>query len=168
MKNKTVKIIALCVCFAVICGVVASTSALALWQNSDEYVRLDNDKLRRVQGSVTLLDNKGSVLCEPASVGGKKQTSIAALPKHVYMAFVAVEDKRFFRHGGVDVVRVASALLTNLKSGGKKEGAHHHPTTDKKHAPQRRKNLQAQTERNDTGARVGTQVFQDGNTGNVP
>ena len=123
MKNKTVKIIALCVCFAVICGVVASTSALALWQNSDEYVRLDNDKLRRVHGSVTLLDNKGSVLCEPASVGGKKQTSIAALPKHVYMAFVAVEDKRFFRHGGVDVVRVASALLTNLKSGGKKEGA---------------------------------------------
>ena len=61
MKNKTVKIIALCVCFAVICGVVASTSALALWQNSDEYVRLANDKLRRVQGSVTLLDNKGSV-----------------------------------------------------------------------------------------------------------
>lgn len=123
MKNKTVKIIALCVCFAVICGVVASTSALALWQNSDEYVRLDNDKLSRVQGSVTLLDNKGSVLCEPASVGGKKQTSIAALPKHVYMAFVAVEDKRFFRHDGVDIVRVASALLTNLKSGGKKEGA---------------------------------------------
>ena len=39
------------------------------------------------------------------------------------MAFVAVEDKRFFKHDGVDVVRVASALLTNLKSGGKKEGA---------------------------------------------
>ncbi len=38
-------------------------------------------------------------------------------------AFVALEDKRFFKHKGYDVVRIAGAAVKNLKSGGVREGA---------------------------------------------
>lgn len=37
-------------------------------------------------------------------------------------AFVALEDKRFFKHSGVDYYRTAGAMLNNLKAGYFKEG----------------------------------------------
>ena len=44
------------------------------------------------------------------------------VPGRVAGAFLAVEDKRFFRHAGVDYRRVAGAMLRNLQSGGFAEG----------------------------------------------
>src|SRR5574338_45413 len=37
-------------------------------------------------------------------------------------AVLAVEDQRFYEHGGVDVVRIAGALLSNIRSGRRGEG----------------------------------------------
>ena len=48
---------------------------------------------------------------------------IDSLPKHVQDAFVAVEDKRFWKHGGVDWRRVLGALVSNVKAGGVAEGS---------------------------------------------
>ena len=38
---------------------------------------------------------------------------IATLPPYVQQAFIAVEDKRFYRHGGLDYRRIAGAALRN-------------------------------------------------------
>lgn len=46
-----------------------------------------------------------------------------SLPKHVGDAFIAIEDQRFWDHGGVDVQRVFGAMLQNVRSGGVQEGA---------------------------------------------
>src|SRR5215216_42266 len=40
----------------------------------------------------------------------RTSVSIRTLPKYVGQAFVAVEDKRFYQHSGVDLVGVAGAL----------------------------------------------------------
>ena len=50
-------------------------------------------------------------------------TELDSLPRHVPDAFVAVEDRRFREHGGVDWRRVAGAALVNLRAGGIREGA---------------------------------------------
>lgn len=42
---------------------------------------------------------------------------LATLPPYVPRAFVAVEDKRFYRHSGLDYFRILSANLQNLVSG---------------------------------------------------
>jgi penicillin-binding protein 1A len=44
--------------------------------------------------------------------GRQVRTSVAlrTLPRHVSAAFIAVEDKRFYQHNGVDVVGIAGAL----------------------------------------------------------
>ncbi|MGQ0813304.1 MAG: penicillin-binding protein 1A [Gemmatimonadota bacterium] len=42
---------------------------------------------------------------------------IATLPDHVQQAFVAVEDKRFYRHDGLDYRRIFTAAIRNLLSG---------------------------------------------------
>ena len=44
------------------------------------------------------------------------------LPAHVPAAFIAVEDKRFYEHEGVDWRRVPAAALANLVAGGVREG----------------------------------------------
>jgi len=51
----------------------------------------------------------GSLIGE---IGRQWRTSVAlrSLPKHVYQAFVAVEDHRFYQHDGVDMVGVAGAI----------------------------------------------------------
>ncbi|WP_420125696.1 penicillin-binding protein 1A [Longimicrobium sp.] len=42
---------------------------------------------------------------------------IDSLPNHVPMAFVAIEDKRFFEHEGVDPVRIVAAVRDNIIKG---------------------------------------------------
>ena len=45
------------------------------------------------------------------------------LPKDMVNAVLAAEDKRFFEHGGFDVVRVLGAALADLKIGHRAQGA---------------------------------------------
>ncbi|MCH9647950.1 MAG: PBP1A family penicillin-binding protein [Deltaproteobacteria bacterium] len=45
------------------------------------------------------------------------------LPEMLQHAIVALEDKKFFRHGGVDATGILRAALTNMRHGRKKEGA---------------------------------------------
>ncbi|MEX0891672.1 MAG: PBP1A family penicillin-binding protein, partial [Gemmatimonadota bacterium] len=47
---------------------------------------------------------------------------IDSLPEHVPEAFVAMEDRRFWDHGGVDWRRAVGAALTSLRAGGAEEG----------------------------------------------
>lgn len=45
------------------------------------------------------------------------------IPEHVKDAFLAIEDKRFFHHRGVDVMRIIAALITNIRKGEIVQGA---------------------------------------------
>ncbi len=55
----------------------------------------------------------GSLIGE---IGNEWRTSVSirTLPKYVGEAFIAVEDKRFYQHNGVDVVGIAGAIKDNL------------------------------------------------------
>lgn len=50
-------------------------------------------------------------------------TPIAEIPQHLINAVIAVEDARFFEHPGLDVMGIMRAMWTNLRKGGKIEGA---------------------------------------------
>lgn len=48
--------------------------------------------------------------------------AIAEVPPHLVDAIYAIEDRRFEEHNGVDLRRIAGALLANLRAGGIREG----------------------------------------------
>ncbi len=71
--------------------------------------------------SLTFLASDGSIIARrgPAPV---EEIDAAALPDHVRHAFIAIEDRRFEDHGGIDVRGLARAMLANLQAGGVVEG----------------------------------------------
>lgn len=53
----------------------------------------------------------------------RKLISIDQIPEHVIDAFIAVEDKRFYQHGGIDFKSVLRAVYRDLLAFDKVEGA---------------------------------------------
>ena len=58
----------------------------------------------------------------PTSRRRSADRAAVSLPSLVPQAFLAVEDQRFYEHGGVDWQRVGGAVLANLRAGGFAEG----------------------------------------------
>ena len=123
MKRKFWKIFATVIAATIILCVLAGVLLINLFRHSKEFVSFDGNKLTEVYSALTVLDDDGQQIDEPLYIDDRKQIPLSALHDYTYMAFVAVEDKRFFQHSGIDYKRVAGATLHNLKSRSYKEGA---------------------------------------------
>ena len=123
MKKRFLKIFSIVLASVVIISVTAGVIGISVWKKSDDFVKFDRNRLNEVYTSLTILDNDGAKIAEPMYLYEYKQIPLDALHDYTYKAFVAVEDKRFFSHKGIDYKRVFGAMLHNLKSGGYKEGA---------------------------------------------
>jgi penicillin-binding protein 1A len=71
--------------------------------------------------SLTVLSAEGEII---ARKGARidEPVDVTQLPPHVAQAFIAVEDRRFFRHLGVDPYGLGRAMVRNLGSGAMVEG----------------------------------------------
>ena len=65
------------------------------------------------QPSITYLDRSGALIAVRGSQAAAK-VDIDKLPNYVPLAFVAIEDRRFFTHPGFDPIGMARAVLRNL------------------------------------------------------
>lgn len=83
--------------------------------------KLDKDKLINMERIVTYYDKFGNKFAEES--GGVSVTNIEKIPTHVKNAFIAIEDKRFYQHKGVDYRGLFRATLNNIKSFSFKQGA---------------------------------------------
>src|ERR1700687_3299145 len=74
--------------------------------------------------STTVVDRNGEVLYESRSDEGTRGTSLAedALPLNLVLATIAAEDRRFYRHPGIDPLAVGRAALHDLLAGAVIEG----------------------------------------------
>ncbi|HWV80899.1 MAG TPA: PBP1A family penicillin-binding protein [Hyphomicrobiaceae bacterium] len=69
---------------------------------------------------VRILARDGTLLAERGSAG--KPVPLAELPPHVVHAVVAIEDRRFFSHIGLDFRGLARAMLANLRAARYAQG----------------------------------------------
>ncbi len=70
---------------------------------------------------VTLLAADGSPIPIHGAVAGAP-VRLADLPSHVPGAILAVEDRNFYHHAGVNPVSIVRALIVNLREGGVRQG----------------------------------------------
>ena len=84
--------------------------------------QLDLDKITSPAQVTVFYSRDGE---SAADAGGENRISLSAqdIPAVVKQAFIAVEDARFYAHRGVDPIRIAGALLADIRSGSAREGA---------------------------------------------
>ncbi|MCA3562148.1 MAG: PBP1A family penicillin-binding protein [Aestuariivirga sp.] len=88
------------------------------------WMTLDRQGLLQIpdrEPGVMILANDGSVLAEKGSFNGD-EVRIADLPDYVPNAFIAIEDRRFRSHYGVDPIGVIRAIYVNTRSGRLTQG----------------------------------------------
>lgn len=71
--------------------------------------------------SITLLSAEGKPIARRGAII-EKPVDVTALPKHVPQAFMAIEDRRFYSHPGIDPLGIARAAWRNMVAGGVREG----------------------------------------------
>jgi penicillin-binding protein 1A len=70
---------------------------------------------------ITLLSAEGKPIARRGAVTDLP-VEVGELPAHVAAAFVAIEDRRFYDHSGVDPWGITRAFFVNLKEGAVVEG----------------------------------------------
>jgi penicillin-binding protein 1A len=71
--------------------------------------------------NVAILASDGSLLANRGETGGSA-VPFGELPPHLPRAFVAIEDRRFYEHFGIDLVGLARAMARNLTAGRMEQG----------------------------------------------
>ena len=66
--------------------------------------------------AVVFLDKDGNEIRSANRIMGTP-VSVETLPPHVWQAIVAIEDKRFYEHGPIDLRGITRAVFSNLASG---------------------------------------------------
>jgi penicillin-binding protein 1A len=88
-----------------IVSVVVSMYMLSIYK---EGVDISNIKLSSISH---IYDGKGKEISVIYNKETRVYTKISELPKYVYNSFVAIEDKRFYQHGGFDMKRFMGAVF---------------------------------------------------------
>jgi len=119
MKLMT-KISKVTVAFIVFAAFIGALGGFFYWTISDlpnvrlleEYAPLESSKV---------FSNDGKVLAE-FYLERRTYVPHYQIPDHVKKAFISVEDIRFYKHSGVDVIGIARALWSDIKAGEIVEG----------------------------------------------
>src|SRR6185312_7669394 len=85
----------------------------------------DHNKLKglKLPGASVVLDRKGERFAEVFEENQRRQwVPLSDIPEHVQKAFLAAEDKRFYRHQGIDERGLIRAFVGNLAQPGRPQG----------------------------------------------
>ncbi len=88
-----------------------------------EWQKFSVKQLGSVPGPIAAYASDGSPLQTLRSESHQELKSLKDYSSYLPKAVVASEDSRYYWHPGFDPVRLASALLINVRSGGIREGA---------------------------------------------
>nr|WP_246516522.1 transglycosylase domain-containing protein [Salicibibacter cibarius] len=109
--------IALIVLFVTILAGTA-TAAVYIWDAPP----LDPDELVFAEGA-TVYDMNDQEVGKLQGTENRTYRDIEEMPEHLKNAFIAVEDTRFYDHGGIDFYRIGGAITANITDGFGAEGA---------------------------------------------
>lgn len=88
---------------------------------STKGVALSKEKLESIssKNALQIYDVNGKLIL-PSE---KNYIPISKLSSNTKNAFIAAEDKRYYKHNGIDIIRIGGAIVSNLKTRSFSEGA---------------------------------------------
>ena len=100
-------------------GAVALAALVAY--NASQLPPIDQLAVPRRPPNIAILSDDGSLIANRGDTGGPA-VRLIDLPPYLPKAFVAIEDKRFYEHHGIDPLGISRALLRDVTGGGGVEG----------------------------------------------
>jgi len=85
--------------------------------------RLVIDEKDLILDATTIIQTEDGQTIKELYEENRKPISIEEIPPYVPNAFIAIEDRRFREHGGVDYRSIARAVLHDIAAGSKAQGA---------------------------------------------
>ncbi len=81
-----------------------------------------------------VLDSTGALMTTLFAEEDRQPITLADVPQHLIDAVLAIEDRRFYEHDGVDYEGTTRALFQNLDAGRDRAGRFdHHPAARQEH-----------------------------------
>lgn len=117
--KKSVKV----VLFISIVFLTVIISAIIAYFAITSGINLDKNKLIDYGKTITVYDCNGEKIQDASCVTKRNSVNLAALDKNTVNAFIASEDRTFYKHNGLNYKRMAKALYKNIRSRSFKEGA---------------------------------------------
>ena len=111
---KKVLLISLGTIFALIS--IVAIIFVVYFNSITQDIELDIAKLEEAKVSL-FLDDSNNFINEDSNL------ALNDIPKDLINAFISIEDKRFYKHNGIDVKRIISASFYNLTHGKHAQGA---------------------------------------------
>ena len=120
MRFRGLKILLLAVTAAAVlfllCGAV-KTLGMDRWVDFDVY------RITGCDRTSIIYDGQSDMVTRLHGVQDRTWVSVSELQPSTVYAFISAEDARFFEHEGVDVIRIAGAIVADIKAGSYVQGA---------------------------------------------
>ena len=116
--NKTKIIVFFLLIFGVICGSLTG-AFIALTHDLPQIRSLENFK----PDAVTRIYSTDQVLLAELFIEKREPVPLETIPRFLKAALVATEDRKFYKHSGVDLKGITRAIIKDIKAGEFVEGA---------------------------------------------
>ncbi len=121
-RKRSRSLIGRLISWALVVGIWAAIGVTGLVAyHATQLPPIDQLSVPKRPPNVAILASDGTLLANRGETGGRS-VSIKELPPHLPRAFVAIEDRRFYGHFGIDPLGIARAAFRNLTSRGVSQG----------------------------------------------
>lgn len=118
------RIFKICVLSLLVLTISAIIFMASYLMGIEEWQQFEPSQIKdSMQISLRIYDKNGGEYLTLAGEQDRRYIGIDQIPVHVRNAFIAIEDARFYEHGGIDFVRIGGALIEDMKSGSIRQGA---------------------------------------------
>ena len=101
----------LLVIFLLLCVVGAGIIAAMFFGLFGDEFEITKEELTAGSSNTIVLDLQGNEIASLNVKEQRKTISLSEMPQYLPKAYIAIEDKRFYSHSGVDIKRTAGAIL---------------------------------------------------------
>lgn len=121
-RKVIIKVVLITLLILFVCIIAGVTGAvLAIVQSAPSLP--SGDLLDELNQSSQIYDSDGNYVEDLSSSDVRQIVFLNEIPDNLKNAYIAIEDKRFYRHNGIDIKRIFAALLNNIKAGSITQGA---------------------------------------------
>ena len=101
----------------IILACIIGAGAIVAWFNNDNWAMSEKDLTLEFMDTI-IYDKDGNEIANVSGDEKRRVVSLSEIPQNLQNAYIAIEDKRFYEHNGVDLKRTFGATVTYILHKG--------------------------------------------------